>query len=140
MNARFFLDTNIFAYAFDPAAPSKAQLSNRLTRRAIATGKGIISYQVVQEFFNVAFRKFPAPKFAEQAQAYFTSVLRPLLGVNFSPALLLRAMGIREKHSISWYDALIVAAAIEGECSVLYTEDFQHGREIEGVKILNPFL
>jgi len=139
MSDRFFLDTNIFAYVFDPAAASKGQISNRLIRRGIGTGKGLVSYQVVQEFFNVAFKKFPVPMTEGEAQVYFTSIFRPMLAVVFSPALLLRALGIREKHLIPWYDALIVAAAAEGECKTLYTEDFQHGREIEGVRIHNPF-
>ena len=139
MSDRFFLDTNIFAYGFDPAAKSKMEISDRLIQEGIRTGKGLISYQVVQEFFNVAFKKFPVPLTAAEAHAYFSLVLRPMLGVMFSASVLLRAIGIREKHLIRWYDALIVAAALEGECDTLYTEDFQHGIRIEGVRIQNPF-
>ena len=61
MSARFFLDTNIFVYTFDAHAPAKAKKAGQLIRRAADTGEGIISYQVVQEFFNVAFRRFPQP-------------------------------------------------------------------------------
>jgi len=139
MSDRFFLDTNVFVYVFDPAAPSKAHVSDGLISKGISTGTGAVSYQVVQEFFSVAFRKFPAPMTSEAAHTYFVSVFRPLLAVTFSPALLLRAIGIREKHRIAWYDALIVAAAIEAGCKTLYTEDFQRGREIEGIRIQNPF-
>ncbi|SRR6266568_2704329 len=139
MSDRFFLDTNIFAYVFDLGAPLKARRSDALIRKGIGTGNGIVSYQVVQEFFNVAFKKFLKPMSAKEAHAYFASVFRPLLGVMFSPALLLRGLGIREKHAIPWYDALIVAAAIESGCKTLYTEDLQDGREIDGVKIQNPF-
>jgi predicted nucleic acid-binding protein len=140
MNDRFFLDTNIFVYMFDPAATSKAQVSERIVRTGIRTRKGVVSYQVVQEFFNLAFKKFRPPMSAADAYNYFISPLRPLLKVSFSQALVFQAISIREKHSIPWYDALILAAAIESECKILYSEDFQHGRKLEGVKILNPFI
>lgn len=139
MSDRFFLDTNVLAYAFDVAAPLKAKISDELVRRAITTGKGLISYQVVQEFFNVAFRKFPVPMPRAEAHAYFISVLRPLLAIMFSPALVWHALDVREKYSITWYDSLIVAAAMEADCAILYSEDFQHKGEIGGVKIINPF-
>src|SRR2546430_16821580 len=139
MSDRFFLDTNIFAYVFDSSAISKGRISDRLIQKGIGTGKGLVSYQVVQEFFNVAFKKFPVPMTEAEAQAYFSSVFRPMLGIGFSPSLLLRAIGIRERHLIAWYDSLVFAAAIEGECKILYSEDLQHGREIQGVKVQNPF-
>ena len=140
MSDSFFLDTNLFVYVFDPHAKGKAVQAERLIRNGIGTGKGIVSYQVVQEFYNVAFKKFVPPMSNEEAHAYFASVFRPLLGVMFSSALLLRAMGIREKVKIAWYDALIVAAAIESKCKTLYSEDLEHESEIEGVRIRNPFL
>ena|SRR5579863_5050796 len=140
MSDRFFLDTNIFAYSLDLTAPTKAQKAERLIDTALQTRKGVISYQVVQEFFNLAFKKFRPPMPAADAYTYFISPLRPLLKVPFSQALLFQAISLREKHSISWYDALILAAAIESECKILYSEDFQHGRKVEGVKIVSPFI
>jgi predicted nucleic acid-binding protein len=139
MSDRFFLDTNLFVYTFDGTAPAKAKKSAQLIRRAADTGEGIISYQVVQEFFNVAFRRFAQPLSAAEAEQYFITVLRPLLAVHSSPAIYFAALRIREKHRISWYDSLIVAAALEGQCDRLYSEDFQNGRKIEGVRIENPF-
>src|ERR1700757_316472 len=140
MSDRFFLDTNIFAYMFDLSVPSKAKISERLIRMAIQSRKGVISYQVIQEFFNLAFKKFRPAMPAADAYTYFISPLRPLLKVPFSQALLFQAISIREKHSIPWYDALILAAASESECKILYSEDFRHGRKVEGVKIVNPFI
>lgn len=139
MSGRFFLDTNIFAYTFDAVAPAKAKKASQLIRRAADTGEGIISYQVVQEFFNVAFRRFAQPMTAAEAEQYLITVLRPLLAVHSSPALYFEALRIAERHRISWYDSLIVVAALQGECDVLYSEDFQHGRKIEGMRIENPF-
>jgi predicted nucleic acid-binding protein len=140
MSGRFFLDTNIFAYTFDTKAPAKAKKAAQIIRRAADNGEGIISYQVVQEFFSVAFRRFPQPMSVAEAEQYLITVLRPLLAVHSSPAIYLEALRIAEKHRISWYDSLIVAAAVEGQCEKLYSEDFQHGRKIESLWIENPFV
>jgi len=139
MSGRFFLDTNLFVYTFDPKAPAKARTAAELIRRAVDSGEGIISYQVVQEFFNVALRRFPEPLNAAEAEQYVITVFRPLLAVHSSLALYLRALHIAERNRLSWYDALIVAAALEGGCELLYSEDLQHGRKIDGLRIESPF-
>jgi len=140
MSGRFFLDTNLFVYTFDATAPAKAKKAAQLIRRAADTGEGIISYQVVQEFFHVALRRFAQPMSAAEAEQYLITVLRPLLAVHSSPAIYFEALRIAEKHRLAWYDSLIVAAALEGQCDRLYSEDFQHGRKIEGLRIENPFV
>lgn len=129
MSGRFFLDTNIFVYAFDHHAPGKAKKAAQLIRRAVDTGEGIVSYQVVQEFFNVAFRGFSQPMTVAEAEQYLVTVFRPLLAVHSSPAVYVEAMRMVAKHRFAWYDALIVAAALEGRCKTLYSEDLQHGRD-----------
>jgi predicted nucleic acid-binding protein len=139
MSDRFFLDTNIFVYTFDAKAPAKAKKAAQLIRRAANTGEGIISYQVVQEFFSVAFRRFAHPMTVAEAEQYLITVLRPLLAVHSSPAIYFEALRIGEKHRMSWYDSLILAAALEGQCTKLFSEDFQQGRNIEGLRIENPF-
>lgn len=140
MSGRFFLDTNIFVYSFDTKAPAKAKRAVQLIRRAVDSGEGITSYQAVQEFFNVALRRFSPAMTAAEAEQYLITVLRPLLVVNSSPALYFSAFRINEKHRLSWYDSLIVAAAMEGGCDRLLTEDLQDGQKIEGMRIENPFL
>ena len=132
MSGRFFLDTNIFAYTFDAKAPAKARKATQLVRQAADTGQGIVSYQVVQEFFNVALRRFLEPMNVAEAEQYLITVFRPLLAVHSSPALYVEALRIAGKHRIRWYDSLIVAAALESQCETLYTEDLQHGWKIEG--------
>ena len=139
MSGRFFLDTNIFVYTFDPNARTKATKAASLIRRAADTGEGVVSYQVVQEFFNVAFRRFSPAMTVPEAEQYFITVFRPLLAVHSSPALYLSALRIKTKCRLGWYDSLIVAAALEASCSTLYTEDLHHGNEIETLRIQNPF-
>lgn len=140
MSARFFLDTNIFAYAFDAKSPAKARRAAQLIRLAADTGNGVVSYQVVQEFFNLAFRRFEQPMSVAEAEQYLITVFRPLLAVHSAVALYVEAMRIAGKYRLSWYDCIIVAAALQSQCSVLYSEDLQHGQEIESLRIENPFV
>ncbi|MGC2450084.1 MAG: PIN domain-containing protein [Candidatus Sulfotelmatobacter sp.] len=139
MSGRFFLDTNVFVYTFDPDARPKSRKAAQLIERAADSGEGIVSYQVVQEFFNVAFRRFSPAMSTAEAEQYLITVFRPLLAVHSSPSLYLSALRITSQHKLSWYDSLIVAAALESECNVLYSEDLQDGRRIENLRIQNPF-
>ena len=84
MSAKFFLDTNIFVYSFDTKAEAKAGRARHLIRNAADTGRGIVSFQVVQEFFNVAFRRFSQPMTVAEAEQYPTTVFRPLLAIHSS--------------------------------------------------------
>ena len=139
MSAKYFLDTNIFVYSLDITAPAKSRRAARLIRDALDTGNGIVSYQVVQEFFSVAFRRFAKPMSAFAAEEYLNTAFRPLLAVHSSPALFVSALQIYTQHQFSWYDSLILAAAKEAGCSILYTEDMQHGKRVDDLKIDNPF-
>lgn len=139
MTARFFLDTNVFIYSFDLSSAAKAERSTRLIRQAVATRKGIVSYQVVQEFFNVALRRFAQPMTVAEAEQYLGTVFRPLLAAQSSQALYSEALRLKDKYRLSWYDSLIVAAAMEGRCGVLYSEDLQSGQRFGDLRIENPF-
>ncbi|HEV3304797.1 MAG TPA: PIN domain-containing protein [Candidatus Sulfotelmatobacter sp.] len=139
MSGRFFLDTNIFVYSFDASSPKKAAQAQKLIRNALETGGGIVSYQVVQEFFIVALRRFSKPMSSLDAQQYLSTTFRPLLAVHSSPALYGEALRIGARFELPWYDSLIVASAIEGECGVLYSEDFQDGQQIGSLTLSNPF-
>ncbi len=139
MSGRFFLDTNIFVYSFDRSSSAKLRRSTQLIRQAVATGKGVVSYQVVQEFFNVALRRFASPMRVAEAEQYLGTVFRPLLAVHSSQALYTEGLRLQDKHRLSWYDSLIVAGAIEAQCSVLYSEDLQQGQRFGELRIENPF-
>ncbi|MGC2112340.1 MAG: PIN domain-containing protein [Candidatus Korobacteraceae bacterium] len=139
MNARFFLDTNLFVYSLNPSTSEKSHLSTQLIRQAIGTHNGIVSYQVVQEFFSVAFRRFTPPMSVPEAEQYLATVFRPLLCVHSSHALYAEGLHLRSRYRLSWYDSLIVAGAIESGCSVLYSEDMQHGQTFGELRVENPF-
>jgi predicted nucleic acid-binding protein len=140
MSDRFFLDTNIFVYSFDRGSGKKAERATELIRQAIGTGQGIVSYQVVQEFFNVALRRFAEPMTGAEAEQYLATTFRPLLAAHSSHGLYSQALRLAASHSISWYDALIVASAVEGKCGVMYSEDFQDGQRFGELRIENPFV
>ena len=140
MSDRFFLDTNIFVYSFDQSAPAKARKAAQLIREALTTQKGVISYQVVQEFFNVALKKFSQPMQAADAGQYLIAVFRPLLAVHSSQALYAEALFLHAQSMLSWYDSLIVSAAIQARCEILFSEDLQHAQRFGALQIRNPFL
>ena len=140
MSDRFFLDTNIFIYSFDQSAAAKARKAAELIREALTTQKGVISYQVVQEFFNVALRRFSQPMQAADAEQYLSTVFRPLLAVHSSQALYAEALHLHAQSGLSWYDSLIVSSAIQARCDLLFTEDLQHGQRFGALQIRNPFL
>jgi predicted nucleic acid-binding protein len=87
MSDRFFLDTNIFVYSFDKNAPKKSNRATKLIRRAIEARQGIVSYQVVQEFFNVALRRFAEPVSGTDAEQYLSTTFRHLSGAFFACSL-----------------------------------------------------
>lgn len=135
----FFLDTNIFAYSFDFVSSHKQGIALALIHQALESQRGVISTQVIQEFLNIGLRKFPKPLSPIEAHTYLHSVLLPLCLHFPSASFYERAILLQTETGYSWYDSLIVAAALELGCSTLFTEDMQHGREIQGMKIRNPF-
>jgi predicted nucleic acid-binding protein len=140
MSDRFFLDTNIFVYSATDDDPAKARIATGLIRKAIATHKGVVSYQVVQEFFNLALKRFERRMNFEDRQEYLSRVFRPLLKIHSSLALYEEALRLHTANKLQWYDALIVGAARESGCAILYSEDLQHGQKFGSLKIVNPFL
>ena len=130
-----FLDANVVLYTFG-ADVRKRDIAEGLLQEA-ANGQGTISFQVVQEVLNVLIRR----GWAEGPERLTTlrEVLMPLWSVMPSPELCERALGIQSRYRYTFYDSLIIAAALEAGCTRLYTEDLQGGQRIEGLTITNPF-
>lgn len=137
MRADSFLDTNVFVYLFDETDERKRRTAEVLVQRALEDGRGCISYQVVQETLNVLTRKLQAA--AEDVGRLLDDVLMPLWRVNPTRTLYRRGLDLRTRYGFSFYDSLIVAAALEAGCKVLYSEDLQHGQRIDGVTVMDPF-
>ena len=139
MKGKYFLDTNVIVYSFDNDNPKKQVIAKKLIAEAIKSGAGIVSYQVVQEFLNVATKKFSPPLSEADAVKFYQSVLEPLFEIVPSSELFLRALEIKERWKYSFYDSLIISAALEGDCQTLYSEDLHDGHKIEHLTIVNPF-
>lgn len=140
MNGDYFLDTNVFVYSFDAANLGKAWRARELIERALVEGGGCTSWQVVQEFLNVALHKWQKPLSPPRARTYVQDVLTPLCRVMPGARLWETALRLHQSTQFRWYDSLIVAAALEAGVGTLFTEDHQDGRRIDGMTISNPFL
>ncbi len=137
MSARSFFDTNILIYTDDHDSPAKQRRALDLVAQARRAKSGVVSTQVLSEYFVTATRKLGVP--AEVARrkvelfAHFDLVVLALPDV-------LNAIDLHRLHALSFWDGLIVRAATQARCTVLYTEDLQHGRDLDGLKIVNPFV
>lgn len=140
MNDKFFIDTNILIYSFDKSDPRKQSIAKQIIRNALTNYTGCISYQVIQEFLNVATQKFETPLPKNDCCKYMTNVLEPLCEVFSSMELYKDALEIKEGWQYSFYDSLILSAALQVNCNMLYTEDLQHEQRIRNLLIINPFI
>ena len=134
-----FIDSNVLLCLFDETAPAKRATAESLIHQALEASSAVISHQVVQETLNVLTTKMRPAATHEQARRFLDSVLMPLWRVMPNAALYRRAMDVKQRWGFSFYDALIVAAALESGCTRLLTEDLQDGQRIENLVIQNPF-
>lgn len=137
MSVRSFFDTNVLVYTDDKAAPAaKQRRALELFAEHRRAGTGVVSLQVLQEYFVTVTRKLKV----DAALARRKIELIAEFDVA-SPELsdVLAAIDMHRLHAISFWDALIVRSAKQAGCSVLFSEDMQPGREIDGVRIVNPF-
>lgn len=99
----------------------------------------MVSTQVVQEFLNVALRRFSPSMTVQEAKTYLQRVLLPLCMHFPNSASYARALQLHLETGFAWYDALIVGAAVDSGCITLLSEDLQAGRNVRGTIIVNPF-
>lgn len=136
---REFVDANVLVYAFDASAGQKKVAAEQLLARLWEAGTGCLSVQVLQEFFVTVTGKVARPLTVEEAADRIRE-----LGVwkVFAPGPndVLRAIALHEQAQVSFSDAMIVHAAAELGCDVLWTEDLNDGQVIEGVSIRDPFV
>lgn len=136
MNHSAFFDTNVLVYADDNLSPEKQRTAIELFSRYRRQKTAILSLQVLQEYFSAATRKLAlAPEFAQQKVELFARARV----VGFEASDVIAAIELHRLVRISFWDALIVHAARLGGASILYSEDFQDGSTLGGVRIVNPF-
>jgi len=139
MSAEFFIDTNILVYSFDETAPEKRAVARALISRALARGDGVISWQVVQEFLNVALHRWEVPMTEEDARRFIELTLQPLCQIFPDSSIWASALQLKSQTGYGWYDSLVVASALRAGCRILYSEDLQDGRSFGNLLIRNPY-
>ena len=133
-----FVDTNVLIYAEDRDAGERHQIARDLIVELWNTRTGVVSVQVLQEFFVNITRKPKKPLSAARALEIVKEYLTWEVVEN-SPALLLASIGLHQKAQLSFWDAAVVQAALEADCSRLYTEDLNAGQRFGKLVLENPF-
>jgi len=135
MPGRVFLDANIVVYAQDSASPDKQRMCREAIAALAASGDGVISTQVMQEFYVAATRKLGVPPLAAKAVLKTLTVFEI---VQVSPTIIQEAIDCSILNQLAFWDSLILAAAASAGCSTVYSEDLNPGQTILGVKVQNP--
>jgi predicted nucleic acid-binding protein len=136
MNARSFFDTNILVYADDDDAPKKQRVARDLWHAHRRDGTGVVSLQVLQEYFVTVTGKLKHdPRKARRK----VELLAEFDVAEPDVSDILAAIDLHRLHGFSFWDALILRSAQQAGCRVLLSEDFQGGREIDGIQVVNPF-
>jgi len=136
---RVFIDTNLWVYRLDRREPAKSEQIQRWLAAVIRDHEVVISIQVLIELRAVASRKLQPPLSDPQ----ISELLEAMIGFEVAftdDTLVLDAHQLAGREQLSWFDALIAEAAIRSRCSILFSEDFRHGRQIAGLLVINPFL
>jgi predicted nucleic acid-binding protein len=136
MTARSFFDTNVLIYADDKAAPAKQRRALDLVAEHRRAGTGVVSLQVLQEYFVTITRKLRVDhRIARRKVELLTEF--DVAATDITD--ILAAIDLHFLHGFSFWDALVMRSAKQAGCTVLLTEDMQETREIDGVRIVNPF-
>jgi predicted nucleic acid-binding protein len=131
-----FVDTNLLVYAEDGREPHRRSIAAAILRELWASATGVLSTQVLQEFYNVATGNLKlSPETARRIVAEYAEW--PV--VETTTQLIVSASLLHERHGFSFWDAMIVEAALVSGATTLLTEDLQHGQRIGGLTIRNPF-
>jgi len=137
MTAPVFVDSNVFLYAMDEADPKKQQAARNWRTELWKNRLGRISFQVLSEFYVNAVRKLPGARDEARAEVRDLLAWNP---VTADATLVEQGWKIQDRYQLSYWDALIVAAAKASSCGYLLTEDLQAGQKLDGIEVLNPFL
>ena len=137
MTGRLFVDTNILIYALDPADPQKRTVSADLLRRTISSHTLTLSPQSLNECYRVLTQRRKLMP-VEAARSYVRT-LCPWAIAPLDAATTERAWAVQDAAGLSWWDSLMVAAALRAECRLFISEDMGDGTVIDGMRIANPF-
>ena len=133
------IDTNVVVYAYDVRDRDKQQRALEVLRRLVADGRGRLSAQVLGEFLGVATRKLVPPLTPGEAVEQAGNLAASWPVVPITAFIVLEAGRGVQAHRLSYWDAQLWATARLNQIEIVLTEDFEHGRTLDGVRFLNPF-
>jgi predicted nucleic acid-binding protein len=136
--AKIFIDTNILVYALDKYNKNKQTTARKTVKNIVENDSAVISVQVLQEFYNICTVKLHFTPL--RVKGYVHNYSENLEVVQNSCEIIERGIDISIISHISFWDALIIAAAEYSKCSEIVTEDLNDGQIINGIKIRNPFI
>ena len=134
-----FVDTNILIYAYDVSAGVKHATAVELIGSLWKSRQGLLSTQVLQEFFVNVTRKIARPLEVSTVRQIIEDLMRWNV-VRIESKTILAAIDLQRDHLLSFRDAMIITAAMEGGADTLLTEDLNHGQVIGGIQVRNPFV
>lgn len=136
MSVRSFFDTNILIYADDKAEPEKQRRALTLLTEHRRAGTGVVSLQILQEYFVTVTRKLGLEAGLARRKVELLSEFDVMV-----PDIpdVLAAIDLHRLHQVSFWDALVLRSAQQAGCRVLLSENFQHHRDVDGLRIVNPF-
>ena len=135
---KVFIDTNVLVYAYDASAGEKHKMALEIMENLWDSGNGIISSQVLQEFFVSVTKKISKPLNVITAKEIVKDLLK-WKTVIIDGEMILEAIDIYSQHKYSFWDSVIIAAAIEGGAGTILSEDLSDKQVIKGITIKNPF-
>lgn len=138
MTAKHFFDTNVAVYAYDDSEPTKQAVARSLLLNAAAMSTGVISTQVLGEFFHATVVRRSLLTVANARTAL--RALSRLHVATIPLSLVERAIDLHERFQLRYWDALIIATAKQEGCNEVLSEDMNHGQDYDGVRVTNPFL
>ncbi|KIA66172.1 PIN domain-containing protein [Nocardia vulneris] len=136
---RTFIDTNILVYAHDTDAGRNHRIAQTILESLWSRKTGALSTQVLQEFYNIATRRL-TPRMSQAKARGIVALYSGWCAIDMDPLVVVSASFLQETHTVSWWDALIVEAAVQSGAKYLLSEDLQDGRKFADLEVRNPFV
>ena len=140
MTGRFLVDTNILVYAYDISEKDKQKRAAQILNALYEIDAGVLSTQILSEFFVVATRKIQNPLTVHQALKSISNYINSWYVIDINSFVVLEAIRGVKAHRFSYWDSLVWATARMNQIPVVLSEDFSHGSTVDGVKFVNPFI
>lgn len=140
MRNRFLVDTNVLVYAYDRSEPKKQKIALDILDHLVRTQVGVLSTQILAEFFWIVSRRIPAPLSIEDASKQVNLFVQSWPVLSITHLIVIEATRGVMVHHLSYWDAQVWATARLNQVPMVLSEDFNDGSTIEGIRFANPFV